>query len=300
MIAGPLALDCKRWPPADQAVATRFTDKDLRELEGGDVPRVEWDEMAEILGDGYEHEGAWVEGWQAGEHFAIFAPTKGGKSHIIRRGLLPLWHRYPVLWMRFKARDDSTAGFGTKVDRYPVVERLKYRIRRRESPAWRDDPEHFLLQLPRYQFDPGAPEDRSASWRHARRVCGEALDRAFREGGWVVVIDEIQAINGKRPPALDLESALENCLQRGRTQPVTMIAAAQQPAWNAPSVYDQARWVALGRTLDEARFERIGQLGGSRERIERVLPTLKGPPRPEFLIVDRHHGAMWISTAPAA
>lgn len=256
------------------------------------MPRIPWDEMYEILD----------ERWHAGQHFAIFSPTEGGKSHLIRHGLLTLWRRYPVLWIRFKARDDTTPGFGTLVDRYPVVERMKYRARGRNSPAWDDDPEHFLLQLPRYHFDPHAIGDKSESWNHARRVCGEALDRAFREGGWLVVIDEIQAVNGKRPPALDLESALENCLQRGRTQPLTLIAAAQQPAWNAPSVYDQARWVALGRTLDEARFERIGQLGGSRERIEMVLPTLRGasPGPPEFLIVDRHTGDMWVTVAPPA
>jgi hypothetical protein len=241
--------------------------------------------------------------WRPGQHFAIFSPTEGGKSHLIRWGLLPFWPIYPVLWIRFKQRDDSTTGFGTKVDRYPVLERLKYKIRGRNSEAWRDDPEHFLLQLGAYRFEADAPQDKSASWRYARRVCGEALDRAFREGKWVLVIDEVQAVNGSRPPALDLQSALENCLQRGRTQPVTMITASQQPAWNAPSIYDQARYVALGRSLDQARFERIGELGGDRDRIEAVLPTLKGagqPGGPEFLIVDRHAGWMAVTTAPPA
>jgi len=280
---------------------SEFTEEDLRELEEG-VPHVSWDEMHEVLGDGYEHDGGFVEGWGAGQHFAIFSPTEGGKSHLIRHGLLPLWQRYPVLWFRFKARDDSTQGFGTRVDRYPIAERVKYRMRRRDSPAWEDDPEWFLLQLGAYRFDYTARDDKSATWQHARQVCGEALDRCFREGGWVVPIDEIQAINGRRPPALDLEPALENAYQRGRTQPITMISASQQPAWNAPSVYDQARWVALGRTLDEARFERIGQLGGSRERIEAELPHLRGarPGPPEFIIVDRWTGAMWITSAPPA
>src|SRR5437870_13923593 len=92
----------------------RFTEDDLRELESG-VPRVEWDEMHDILD----------ERWHAGQHFAIFSPTEGGKSHLIRYGLLPLWKRYPVLWIRFKARDDTTPGFGTQVDRYPIIERAK-------------------------------------------------------------------------------------------------------------------------------------------------------------------------------
>lgn len=259
--------------------------------------------MHEILSDGYRQGGTDVPGWGAGQHFAIFSPTEGGKSHLIRRGLLPLWQRYPVLWIRLKQRDDSTADFGTKCDHYPVVERAKYRMRRRDSDRWEDDPEWFLLQLGQYRFDPLARDDRSEAWSHARRVCGEALDKAFREGGWVVVIDEIQGVNGNKPPALDLGAMLENAYQRGRTQPITLISASQQPAWNNPSVYDQARFVALGRALDEARFERIGELGGSREIIEAILPTLKGARQeggPEFLIVDRWTGGMWIAVAPPA
>lgn len=278
-----------------RSTRSALTEDDLRELEDGEasVPRVSWDELSDVLD----------EEWGAGQHFAIFSPTEGGKSHLIRHGLLPLWKRYPVLWIRFKQRDDSTRKFGTRVDRYPVLERVKYRMRHRDSTAWEDDPEWYLLQLGAYRFDAGASQDKSAAWQHARGVCGEAMDRAFREGGWVLVIDELQAVNGKRPPGLDLESVLENCFQRGRTQPITMITASQQPAWNNPSAYDQARWVALGRSLDEARWERIGQLGGSRERIEAAIPSLKGarqPGGPEFLIVDRWTGDMWISTAPAA
>jgi hypothetical protein len=243
------------------------------------------------------------EEWAAGQHVSIFAPTEGGKTHLIRYGLLPLWQRYPVLWVRFKPRDDSTEGWGIKVQRYPVAERLKYRVRRRESEAWRDDPEHYLVQLPGYRFDPSAPEDRSESWRNARRICGEALDRAYREGGWVLVLDEVRALTGKAPPALNLEAMLENCWQRGRTQPLTVIAAAQQPAWAPTSMYDQPRWVFLGRQLDEARWERIGEMGGNSKLIMELLPTLRGArdgAGPEFLVVDRWSGDMWITVAPPA
>src|SRR5215831_6409010 len=162
--------------------AERLTEADLRELEGG-VSRVPWAVMHRALDEGYEHEGAHVDGWGAGQHFAIFSPTEGGKSHLIRHGLLLLWRHYPVMWVRVKQRDDATRGFGTKVDRYPIVERLKYRVRHRDSPAWDEDPEWFMLQLGAYHFDASASRDQSASWHHARRVCGEALDRCFREGG---------------------------------------------------------------------------------------------------------------------
>lgn len=284
-------------PKIVESVREEVTELDLQLLEDR-IPHRSWAEVEAYLDEG--DKARKIPGWMAGEHWATFAPTKGGKSHLIRYGLLPLWWRYPVLWLRFKARDDTTPGFGTQVDRYPIVERIKYKVRRRDSEAWETDPEWFLLQLPSYRFDPTAPRDRSPSWANARRVAGEALDRTFQEGGWVDVIDEIQAVTGNIPPALDLGPSLENALQRGRTQPLTLITASQQPAWNSPSVYDQARFVALGKTLDEARFQRIGELGGSRKRIEMTLPELKGPHPgpPEFVIVDRYTGWMAVTSAP--
>jgi hypothetical protein len=269
-----------------------LTAADYRELEHG-IPRVEWEEMAAEL----------HEEWHAGQHFSIFSPTEGGKSHLIRYGLLPLWQRYPVLWVRFKPKDDSTEGFGTLVQRYPVIERAKYQVRGRDSDRWDDDPEWYLLQLPGYRFSPTAREDRSDAWQRARDICGDALDRAFREGGWVLVVDEVKALSGKRPPSLDLGAVLEHCWERGRNQPLTVIAATQQPAWAPSSMYDQPRYVALGRSLDEGRHERLAELGGNTDAIEAVLPTLLGrndPAGPEFLVVDRWSGSMWITVAPPA
>lgn len=263
-----------------------LTERDLRELGGGGaIERVEWDVFAAHL----------HEEWKAGEHASLFAPTDGGKTHFIRFGLLPFWWRYPVLWLKFKPRDSTLDGMRNRVPDYPGWDRrFKYRHRALDSPDWDKDPEHFIVELPTYEWKAGAA---SEGVRRAREAAGKCLDRAYHEGGWVIVLDEVRAFSDVEPPALQLRPLLENNWQRGRSQPLTVIAATQQPA-NAPSsMYDQPRWVFLGRQLDMGRHERIGEIGGNTEAIEAALPGLQ---HREFIAVDRREGDMWIVTAPPA
>lgn len=252
----------------------------------GDVPRMPW---AQHL--------AWLdEHWQAGWHVSIFAPNGAGKTHLIRRGLMPFWQRYPVLILQYKKTDPALEGFGKPVREFPGADlRLKYQLRGVDHPSWSKDPEWFRLKLPAYRWTPrrGA----SPSYETARRLAGEAIDRCYREGGWVLVVDEVRRIADPRPPGLGLEAPLENIWQAGRSEPVTLIGATQQPASAPSSMYDQPWGVYLGQTLDVGRHERLGEIGGNTKLIKATLPTLR---RHEFLFVDRYEGEMAIVKAPAA
>lgn len=273
-------------------MASRTPDLDVRELAelgvtDDAIPRIGWDEFSEIL----------HAEWEAGQHASVFAPTDGGKTFLIRHGLLPFWRRYPVLWLKFKPRDTTLDGMTrNRVREYPEWDhRLKYRARKLDSDRWEKDPEWFVVELPTYEWSPASKETEGI--RRARAAAGRCLDRAYREGGWVIVLDEVRAFSDVEPPALQLRPLLENNWQRGRSQPLTVIAATQQPA-NAPSsMYDQPRWVFLGRTLDAGRHERIGEIGGDTELIEAMLPSLR---HQEFIAVDRREGDMWITKAEAA
>lgn len=270
----------------------RSPDLDTRELAelgvtDDAIPRIGWEEFSEIL----------HAEWEAGQHASVFAPTDGGKTFLIRHGLLPFWRRYPVLWLKFKPRDATLDGMTrNRVREYPEWDhRLKYRARKLDSDRWEKDPEWFVVELPTYEWSPASRETEGI--RRARAAAGRCLDRAYREGGWVIVLDEVRAFSDVEPPALQLRPLLENNWQRGRSQPLTVIAATQQPA-NAPSsMYDQPRWVFLGRTLDAGRHERIGEIGGDTELIEAMLPSLR---HQEFIAVDRREGDMWITKAEAA
>src|ERR1700687_5349397 len=85
--------------------------------------------------------------------------------------------------------------------------------------------------------------------------------------------------------------------QRGRTQPLTIIAATQQPANVPSSFYDQPTFMFIGRMLDVGRHERLAEIGGDTAAIKAVLPSLS---QFEFLFIHRPTGEMVVVQAPPA
>lgn len=245
---------------------------------------------------GWDEHQAWLEdNWRAGMHVSIFAPNDGGKTHLIRHGLMPCWQLYPALIVQYKKRDPALAGFGRAVKNFPSWDdRLPYDLRSLESEKWQSDPEWFRLVLPVYRWS-SHDARRQPSYMRARRVAGEAIDRVYAEGGWVLVVDEVRRIADPEPPGLGLRAPLENIWQAGRSEPVTLIGATQQPASAPSSMYDQPAIVYLGRTLDVGRHERLAEIGGNTPLIKRTLPTLDNY---EFLFVHRQSGEMAIVMAP--
>jgi hypothetical protein len=261
--------------------ATRLLD----DASSGQVRRVDWEDFYTWLCDT----------WQAGEHISIIAPTGAGKTHLIRYGLLPCWQRYPVLLIQFKPCDPALSGLGREIKHFPTkLDRLPYETRGYDSKKWATDPEWFRLRLPSYRFTTrGEPQ----SYRQARRLGGEAVDRSYWQGEWVLVIDEVRALSEHKQPALGLDAVLENAWQRGRTQPLTIVAATQQPANVPSSFYDQPFGVFIGRMLDAGRFERLAEIGGNTAEIKATLPTLQ---QFEFLFIHRPTGEMCVVQAPPA
>lgn len=251
------------------------------------VERVEWEEFYDYLSGE----------WHAGQHLSIFSETEGGKTHMIRYGLLPLWQRYPVLYFDLKPKAQTIAGMGKVVHQFPTWDqRLKYRIRDPSSAEWERDPQWFRLKPPQYHWSPD-PRREDATWRRARRVVGEAIDRAFTEGGWVLVVDDTQTVTDPQPPSLDLAAPMRNAWRNGREQPLTVVAATQQPAGAPTQMYDQPTYFLLGGIGDVRRHERLGEIGGDVKLIEAVLPTLDDR---EFLFTRKRGRDMMIVTAPPA
>lgn len=271
-----------------------LTDEDLRELGFADEEDEDVMDEAEVRRVPWSFHERWLdENWKAGGHVSIFAPNDGGKTHLIRRGLMRFWQRYPALIVQYKRRDSALEGFGKAVQEFPSPDlRLKYQLRGVDHPKWETDPEWFRLKLPPYTW---SPRRNTPSYERARRICGEAIDRCMKEGGWVLVVDEVRRVADPRPPGLGLEAPLENVWQAGRSEPVTLIGATQQPASAPSSMYDQPAHVYLGRTLDVGRHERLGEIGGNTKLIKATLPSLANH---EFLFVHRQGGEMWIVKAP--
>ncbi len=273
---------------ADELLAYYLEDREPAGLE--DVRRVSWQHHIEFLED---H-------WEAGQHCSIFASVDGGKTHLIKH-LLPLWQRYPVLFFKNKPKDATLGKLGRRVRAFPTWdERMKYAARRRMQPdsdAWQRDPEWFVLELPRYRW---TNSRRNPEYERAQRIAGQAIDKAYAEGEWVLVFDEVKVLAGREQPHLNVPAPMTIAWEQGRSQPITVIAGTQSPSLAPPPMYDQARHIYLGRIQDTYRQERLAEIGGDSKRLRAVLPTLRAR---EFLYVfvgrDEHEqDEMWVVQAP--
>lgn len=277
-------------PEELEAWLDSYDDADAATPAPDEVRRVRWS----------EHVGFLEDYWAAGQHCSIFAASDGGKTHLIVN-LLPLWQRYPVLFFKAKPKDATLGRLGHTVKEFPGSgARLKYEIRRRtapNSPAWVRDPEWYVLQLPTYKW---SGRRQNPELERARRLAGQAMDRAYREGTWVLVFDEVKVLAGREDPHLNLPAPMTIVWEQGRSQPVTVIAGTQSPSLAPPPMYDQARHIYLGRITDEYRQDRLGEIGGASKRIRAILPTLRAR---EFLYVftGRERGErdqMYVIQAP--
>jgi hypothetical protein len=231
---------------------------------------------------------------------SIFGRTGDGKTHLVRWGLLPLWQRYPVLLVDTKPRNRTLTGCGSLVRQFPTsMQRLPYRLRHHESKRWDRDPEWFRLRPPAARWSPDRKRQ-SENWTRARGVVGRALDECYHGGGWVVVIDEVRAVSDGQDPSLDLTPVLENTWQRGRDQPVTLIALTQSPVFVPGSMHTQPTHVYISGMRDLAKVDRLGEIGGDVDLIRQVLPSLSRR-RHEFLYLylgGEEGERMEIVTAP--
>lgn len=263
------------------------------EAEG--VPRLEWVEFARM----------WAPQLHGGEHITIIASTGDGKTHMIRWGILPLYRRDPVLIIDAK-RDQGTlstyGGCGRVMSRFPgYADRLRFRARRDDSPAWAKDPEVWRLRPAEYRWKPGAKTS-DRDYQAARRLVGGAIDRVLHEGRWALVVDDVALVTDKDPPGLDLGAPMRAAWKLGRDKLLTVIAATQEPVSVPSEMWSQPSHIFLGGTTDERRYERMGEIGGDRRVIQVVVSRLA---KREFLYVHGERGpdgrtAKAIVTAPPA
>lgn len=228
---------------------------------------------------------AWLDhNWHAGQHVSIVAVTGGGKSFLIRYGLLPLWKDYRVLVVDNKGDDPTLASLGHRVSSWREIEDLEGNQDNQDRT--------YRLVVPEWDYRPGG---RSAEGlRRAQEVVGTALHSAYRQGDWVIVLDETRAVTDSQSKfALGLQGVAENIWQRGRSRRVTLIAATQQPIWMPSSFYSQPSILYVARML-EPPTDHLREIGGDTRLMKQVLPTLR---RWEFLVIERDTGNMSITRA---
>lgn len=182
--------------------------------------------------------------WEQGEHLTLIGPTKSGKTTLARQILsLKKW----VVAFATKRRDpvlrelagDGFQRFGEWVDVDADIA-----PRRVIAPQVRGRADTIQSQRDRQ-----------------REVFGEALNRAFRQGGWTLYLDELRYLTDY----LGLAREVEMLWQQGRSEGVTVIGGVQRPRHVPLLAYDQATHLFLFHNGDRSALDRLGEIGGGIE-----------------------------------
>jgi hypothetical protein len=203
--------------------------------------------------------------WIPGEapHQSIIAQTRGGKSHLVRHGIIePLCQYDKVLVIDVKGDDPTLEGFGHPVRNVP---QWNWRF-------WNDEPDSKWFRLI-------VEED----WDRARTQVATALAQVRKQGGWVIYLDETRALTDPRPPGIRLQPEVEQIWLRGGSRRNCLLAGTQAPKWVPNSFYTQPQFFWVGRVEDEDSQKRLREIGSLNRSI---LPTIANLKKHHFLEVD--------------
>jgi hypothetical protein len=201
-----------------------------------------------------------AEHWRPGQHMALVARTRSGKTTAARRML---------------ALRDYVVVFGTKPrdpDVYDALVEQGYVIRETWDPT--DLSENRVILKP--PLEDATPE----AMLKQRAVFQRALLGLFRTGGWTLYLDEAKYV------AVDLKLAreLDILWLQGAAMGITIVAATQRPRSVPLNMFEQSSWFGIWRVNDRddrlRASEMLGPLAGVAFETTGVLPRF------EFLLVD--------------
>lgn len=207
-------------------------------------------------------------------HHSVLGQNGAGKSYLIVNGLLPLCVDDKVCIIDNKGDDPVLKASGAK-------------------------PVHVLPgELKRVAFDDSQPKSAwyrlvvSDDYGRAQDQVGNALQKIYKEGEWIVVLDETRAISDPRSPGLGLQPELDRLWLRGRSRHISVIASTQAPRWVPSSFYDQCQFVWCSRIRDERAHQRIMEIG-SMTRAH--IPAISRIRKRRWLYMDDEEEDTWMA-----
>jgi hypothetical protein len=206
-------------------------------------------------------------------HHSLFGQNGAGKSHLIVHGLLPLCLYDNVAIFDTKGDDPVLAAAGAR-----PVRKLPGKLRRsldnnRPRDGWFRIVAHDHVPQAQDQFH-------------------SALEQIYKEGNWIVVLDETRAISDPRSPGLGLQPDLDRLWLRGRSRRICVIAATQAPRWVPSSFYDQCQFAWSSRIRDDRAHQRIMEIG-SMTRAH--IPHIANIRKRRWLYMDDEEEDTWIA-----
>ena len=223
-----------------------------------EVPSLSWSEFL----DTFE--------WYQGEHLTLIGPTKSGKTtlarELLKRARQERTHPWQVV-VATKRRDEILDTF--KPDGF-----VKF-------PAWMV---HDAELHPKVMLAPPLPSAKKKE--EQATAIRDALTSIYRQGGWLVLLDELKHI----ADYLRLEPEVELLLHQGRSAGITVVSAVQRPRHVPLMAYDQADHIFMWESRDSNIRKRLAEIGGkvNPDLIEQGLRQL--PSRHSFLYINPSNG----------
>lgn len=208
--------------------------------------------------------------WSQGEHVALIGATGLGKT-TLALNLLPM-RRYIVVFAS-KPRDKVMTSLRKQGYKY-VKEWKPY------SPA----------KYPKRLLWP--PADKLDSKDKQRETFHDAFERIYVEGSWTVFVDETWYLVN----TLHLGQDIKTYLLQARSLNISLLLAAQRPAWIPVEVFNQSTHLFFFRENDERNLKRISDIGWlSAQTIRREVANL---PKHITLYVNSRDGTMFKTQSP--
>lgn len=175
---------------------------------------------------------------QANPHQVLLAQTRGGKSYLIRRGILPVIPYGRVVVIDVKLGGDATwEGWGNDVAEL--------------APGFGIGDNGW----PRYRIMVAPGDDGK---EQVRRV----LDQIAAEGETVIVIDDARRVTDARAPGFGLGNVVDHLLLEGAALGITVILGANSTAWATTALKDQCAVIWIGHTRTATMRDNFADLAG--------------------------------------
>jgi len=208
--------------------------------------------------------------WYQGEHVTAIGPTKSGKTTLFRELMRNARQNGTHPWQvvtATKRRDEILDTF--KPDGFVKM------------PSWQV---HDAEVFSKVMLAPPLPSAREKG-RQAEAI-REALTSVYRQGGWLVLLDELKHI----ADYLGLKPEVELLLHQGRSAGITVVSAVQRPRHVPLMAYDQADHIFMWESRDSNIRKRLAEIGGKvdPDLIEYGLARL--PSRHSFLYISPSTG----------
>lgn len=219
------------------------------------IPVVEFGEIQQRIR-------SFLDPWQYNPHKGFLSTTRGGKSFLIRHGLLPLYKPSRVVLIDIKPGGARTwDGWGNKVTSLqPGFARGP-----NGSPHY-----HVMMQ----QGDKAIAQ------------ITDIFELIKAEGECVLIIDDSRKVTQSKP-GWNQSGNVDDLLTNGGEVGVSVLIAANSPTWITSTIRDQCGSYFIGQMANRSAQASFANYAGIPNEYRHVLDTLK---LHQFLYIDRFNG----------